>query len=1170
MNLFELQQRANILVQKVNEYEASLVGTEIDETDTLNQHKYADLYSLRPVLKLLFGTTVDEKLNRTLDNDLPLHVFASSAPAWNSTFNLLSYNPGPEPVNPNPDYMKMHYDLELGEGDIVSFKTVGISKYLINTNSSYGFNARPFPETVQPITFNSTSCKIYTNNSYLNLSIPPSSITTGTEVQLELKYTITGKSKLKLDVTLVIKYPSGETYTTTGTRANVGSTLTYVEAYTDTSYSWNLPAFTYSSSSVEVLKKSMSVGYKSDQHEFMNSLDIHNQYNMLQLDVKQNTVTDRDTRIKQGINYSYSTNIADALVTESQIANIFKWNTTNNEAIPNNTITINRQVPGIVCYYLGNNYNSAYTATIPYATNNINSVNYSTPAYYGAYYRNDNVNSSQVGIMSGAEACRIFMPGMNYTRGILISPQQIWQPDKKVGSDNIDKGYNWQGQAIYHELVFKNRREGISGLTHTEEAFDKSKFTIVGNPIITDNGIMSGFAAYNANYVILLDDFSINGNTFEITIGGTFNGLPTAPGNAPLLQILEKTTNARMVLYQLKVNGKLQLVAYDGTDSIYSNALAPSDLTGDFQIKLRWNIGNNISADLIQNNTVVATMSKDFSYRFTNNAIIREGFGLDGVFPGTLDLKQTQISLDGNLVFKGTKTVNDGNVDFIPTMDTVADNDPQGLATRFALAQQKPYYNDRPWFNELDELYGQDATKLVNYINQNSINVPTPITTLKPNTDLITTVGTPIFSETGVASKFSDSNYFTIDKSYFTGNYELVLYYRTPDDNSSSNTEVKILDASTFYNINKGSGGAAHIYNTTTGSTINIANAMSVQQNTYLKCVVTNRTLTASWSSDGITFTNLGSMINVDAPSQNVYLGRSQNANEAWTGTIDLSKSYIKRSTDTEPIYFAKEYTDNAATFDKSLFTLTGGLTLSDNGVLSNLDGTNKASLTELSLNVPSELTNLYVYTPEIVLNSDEDITTSYTSNPKNFSFMFNGKEDSNNNKYVSGFEIQISRSTSNLLFNSSIYNGAGQSVFSANQSFENNNSSYKARFRARYSGIVTRVDNLIQFGNLTLQFFDYQDNTWKAFNQNALMSNIFVDLDSFRYCDIGKYPQNKSAQVLSSIDLSKFKVTANGDQITLFETLTQKDITPMNDEEFYKQYKLDYNTWANALNKPL
>lgn len=296
MNLLELQQRANILVDKVNQYEASLTGTELDENQVLNQHTYADIFCLRPVLKLLFGKDVSDKLSRTLENDIELPLVSSTAPAWNTFFNF--------------------------------------------------FN--------QEVT--------------------------------------------------------------------------------------------------------------SNQHEFIQNIDTYNSSNMLMLDTQQYTLTDRDTAISLGIRYSYGANIGDALVTESQVSNLFNWNTTNDTTVRNNTQTTNRQVPGIVLYYLGNDYNGVYTATIPYSRvlSNINTVNDNNPPLYGAYYDSSDVTKSQVGLDMGAECCRIFIPGCNYLGGKLISPQQIWQPDRKVGDDNIGYGYNWQGKAVYHELVFKNRRSGCS------------------------------------------------------------------------------------------------------------------------------------------------------------------------------------------------------------------------------------------------------------------------------------------------------------------------------------------------------------------------------------------------------------------------------------------------------------------------------------------------------------------------------------------------------------------------------------------------------------------------------------------------------------------------------------------------------------------------------------
>lgn len=302
MNLLELQTRANLIVDKVNAYEAQLASISINEADMLAQHKYADLFCLRPVLKLLLGDTVDKKINRDLSNNTALSIYSSSAPMWNSKITL---------------------------------------------------------------------------NQVQNI-----------------------------------------------------------------------------------------ISYASDRHEFMNSIDNYNNNNLITLDQKQSLITDRETRISQGINYAHGASIKDALVTESQLANVFAWNTTDKRNLKNNIQTTHRQVPGIVLYYLGNGYDNSYTATIGCnESDELNSVQYAHPVSYGSWYVNPTITSfskistSQLPWLpeEGGSCCRIFIPGCSYTRGKLESPQQIWQPDR-----NSNDGIKYQGKAIYHELVFKNRRSGCT------------------------------------------------------------------------------------------------------------------------------------------------------------------------------------------------------------------------------------------------------------------------------------------------------------------------------------------------------------------------------------------------------------------------------------------------------------------------------------------------------------------------------------------------------------------------------------------------------------------------------------------------------------------------------------------------------------------------------------
>ena len=510
MNYLELQQRANILVNKVNEYESNLTGQTIDESEILEQHLYADIFSLRPVMKMLFGKNLTEKLNRTLENDVDLKVYALNSPMNRTSFSLLSS------YNPYPLTTKVR-DLITPVGSI----SVNLDGWTTRSQANSGyFTANPsdfLPDQNQPVEYRKLKLYFKCISSYVStfpiIAVDSDNRTNGivsTSYRngyyfIPEQYSMQGSGYQsnqaigasvgnEILVEILIKpYTAVETDKNNGcyyymeytvTNLSTEQSIQSVSPYYMTSLVGNsnpgyLPikeirlgansfttpdawSFNVEKSTVEIYKTSFEEGYTQEVvHDNVISLDTYNNHNMLIQDAYVNTVVDRDTRIKAGINYSYSSNIQDALVTESQVANLFKWNTTTSLDIANNSMSINRQVPGIVVYYLGTDYDSTYTATIPYNPGSIklNQINYSTPPYYGAYYMTDETQS-QIGLQMGAEACRIFMPGLNYTRGQLESPQQIWQPDRLVGTANVGLGYNWQGGSVYHELVFKNRRQG--------------------------------------------------------------------------------------------------------------------------------------------------------------------------------------------------------------------------------------------------------------------------------------------------------------------------------------------------------------------------------------------------------------------------------------------------------------------------------------------------------------------------------------------------------------------------------------------------------------------------------------------------------------------------------------------------------------------------------------
>lgn len=973
MNLLELQQRANVLVQKVNDYEASLTGTTIDETSILNQHIYADLYCLRPVMKLLFGATADERLSRTLDNDVALRAFSSSAPANNTTFNLLSYNPGETYININ--WNKSPYPNVDGiitrpiSGSSNTFcankafklapdqTTQIVIKIIKNTNDvgSYGYDILK----VNSDRYDSSSSKAlrWYIQSYLTTRVEHRAYNGSSQVGNSIyrnDYNCTYEILLKNQPGTTKALATWNYYSADGVLRSTVSAVTTSDFYNNNDILINFgnipPGWSVDSnqSYIRQYYESFSVGYQSTTHDFVQNLDMMNSSNMLQLDVKENSVVERDDRIKQGINYSYSSNIADALVTESQVANIFKWNTTTDTTTKNNTRTVNRQVPGIVCYYLGNDYNGKYTATIPYSTGSLNSVNYSTPSYYGAFYRTDETQS-QIGLYSGNEACRIFMPGMNYTRGQLISPQQIWQPDRRVGDNNKGVGYNWQGQAIYHELVFKNRREGCQN----------------------------------------------------------------------------------------------------------------------------------------------------------------------------------------------------ANVDFIPGESTVSDNDPQGLATRVVLAQQKPYYHKRPWFNELDELFGVNTSKLADYITDKSIMDPQPITVIKPNTDVLSMFNVD-FPSDGIYENIPAGN---IGGANITGDYSDATYKIRFTTGSNVTSRQYLLYSSVHYNLYLEDGKINIVVDHDSVTTPKVLNKTINPNTTYdlttqlgslgafyevaCKAASESTGTIASGAADGGSYTSL------------MRIGSNYNDqySAVFQGNVDLTNSSVTRNNVTTSL--TTSTTEIPKQFNKDLFTIIGSANLSSDGILTNVSNTAYVTADISNFNSAN---NCEILSPVFNVGSVSTGTASSET-----WFEIENKWNSATSKRI-GFGFGVSPITV-----------AGDQIIYYRESIGASSSLAQSFTTTSFTQIqfkIASTQSSESTANYTLSY-KLDSGSWIQIDQVEATNDSQFDWTM----TIGQITNSNSR--LQSADLNPVKIATNNTDI-IFEAETIPGQTPMTDEEFYKNYKLDYETWAKALDKPL
>lgn len=196
-------------------------------------------------------------------------------------------------------------------------------------------------------------------------------------------------------------------------------------------------------------------------------------------------------------------------------------------------------------------------------------------------------------------------------------------------------------------------------LKYAHSTFDLSKFTVVGSPNITDDGIASGFST--ANYITTPSSFNFaSAQSFEILLA------ITTPSNTASVTSYTGFFNTLS-----SDNTEFIVVGYELENSRFAYGLGTT--TGTF-----WNIfsSNTIQPDTkyyikikVDNTTVTIQISTNGTDWITDasgtissplniNNVLR--FGLDRSlsrpFEGTIDLKSIAVWADGVPVFSGNKT----------------------------------------------------------------------------------------------------------------------------------------------------------------------------------------------------------------------------------------------------------------------------------------------------------------------------------------------------------------------------------------------------------------------------------------------------------------------------------------------------------------------------------
>ena len=229
---------------------------------------------------------------------------------------------------------------------------------------------------------------------------------------------------------------------------------------------------------------------------------------------------------------------------------------------------------------------------------------------------------------------------------------------------------------------------------YAHSTFDLSKFTVVGSPNITGDGIASGFST--ANYITTPSSFNFaSAQSFEILLA------ITTPSNTASVTSYTGFFNTLS-----SDNTEFITVGYELENSRFAYGLGTT--TGTF-----WNIysSNTIQPDTkyyikikVDNTTVTIQISTNGTDWITDasgtissplniNNVLR--FGLDRSlsrpFEGTIDLKSIAVWADGVPVFSGNKTgidvIKPDNFEVVGTPTITED----GIASGFSTANYIPH-----------------------------------------------------------------------------------------------------------------------------------------------------------------------------------------------------------------------------------------------------------------------------------------------------------------------------------------------------------------------------------------------------------------------------------------------------------------------------------------------
>lgn len=261
-----------------------------------------------------------------------------------------------------------------------------------------------------------------------------------------------------------------------------------------------------------------------------------------------------------------------------------------------------------------------------------------------------------------------FAVGFNGTNYTLLDGATGLIPDARISSNiarsaNVPTSEDIEAHKAYEDAgELLTDAEGLAYVTkYAYSSFDIGKFTVVGSPTITTDGIVSDFSS--SNYLVTPNITFTSGKTWEIVLKFNLTNISNADS------LFFGNSNDMIVL---RSAGYFQINTSGGSAKFQNYIFSPNK---DYIVKLSFNGERDysISGENLTDGTTISTQTIRLASWFSNTARAWNiGYASNSSnIRGSIDLKRFLVKVDGALVFSGNKTGTDtysigGNTVTIP------------------------------------------------------------------------------------------------------------------------------------------------------------------------------------------------------------------------------------------------------------------------------------------------------------------------------------------------------------------------------------------------------------------------------------------------------------------------------------------------------------------------